>query len=301
MFSYVVQIVLLLLLPAIFIVSLWRSREAERLRWLLKVVYGGAFIGYLYLIGRWDLISIHLRDVIAVAYAIAAAKSFPAARRLPWIKDQEQAASRYARPLALTVLSSGLLFWALMGQTFSATPVTLTFPLHGGRFYVGQGGDSIGLNHHHANRAQRYALDVVELNSFGSRSRGLYPPERGMFVIFGEAVYSPCNGRVEAAVDTFADLPPSKTDREHAAGNHVVLACKGVLVLLAHLKRGSVAVRPGESVDESTLIGAVGNTGNTSEPHLHLHAVREGSGDILDGEGVPMTFAGVFPVRNSVL
>jgi hypothetical protein len=49
------------------------------------------------------------------------------------------------------------------------------------------------------------------------------------------------------------------------------------------------------------ILGKVGNTGNTSEPPLHVHAVRTGSGTTHDGEGVPIRFDGRFLVRNSLI
>ena len=67
------------------------------------------------------------------------------------------------------------------------------------------------------------------------------------------------------------------------------------------MKEGSVAVKRGESVAEGELLGRVGNSGNTSEPHLHVHAVKTGSGSVLDGEGVPVLFDGRFPVRNGLI
>jgi hypothetical protein len=45
----------------------------------------------------------------------------------------------------------------------------------------------------------------------------------------------------------------------------------------------------------------MGNSGNTSEPHLHVRAVKTGSGPVLEGEGVPVLFDGRFPVRNGLI
>jgi murein DD-endopeptidase MepM/ murein hydrolase activator NlpD len=106
---------------------------------------------------------------------------------------------------------------------------------------------------------------------------------------------------VTAAVDEFPDLVPPKSDKDNVAGNHVVIACKGASILLAHMQAGSVAVGPGTVLATGTVVGRVGNSGNTSEPHLHVHAVRQGSGDVLEGEGMPLLFDGRFLVRNKTL
>jgi murein DD-endopeptidase MepM/ murein hydrolase activator NlpD len=73
-------------------------------------------------------------------------------------------------------------------------------------------------------------------------------------------------------------------------------------VILAHLKEGSLQVEVGDEVRPGMELGQIGNSGNTSEPHLHIHAVR---GEVLDldellfhGEGVPIVFEGRFLRRN---
>ena len=161
------------------------------------------------------------------------------------------------------------------------------------------------LNYHHSNEAQAYAVDIVALNAAGLHARGLMPTDLDRYAVFGRDVHSPCTGTVVETRDGLADLVPPATDRENPAGNHVVLRCTGttptVDVLLAHLQRGSVAVEPGAPVSAGRLLGRVGNTGNTSEPHLHVHAVLTGSGGVLDGEGVPVSFDGRFLVRNSLV
>jgi murein DD-endopeptidase MepM/ murein hydrolase activator NlpD len=120
------------------------------------------------------------------------------------------------------------------------------------------------------------------------------------YVIFSSDIYSPCNGTVIEAVDGLPDLVPPETDRENLAGNHVVISCNGINVLLAHIQSGSVAVQVGDMVTTDQVVGRVGNSGNTSEPHLHIHAVASGSENVLDGDGVPILFEDKFPVRNTV-
>lgn len=124
------------------------------------------------------------------------------------------------------------------------------------------------------------------------------PKDLTRYAIFGDTVYSLCGGRVMVAVDGFPDLAPPQRDPRNSAGNHVVLECKGVRILLAQLMRSSVLVGGGDLVKEGQPAGKVGNSGNTSEPRLHIHA---GRGDHRRGEGVPILFAGRFLVRNSVV
>lgn len=86
------------------------------------------------------------------------------------------------------------------------------------------------------------------------------------------------------------------------AGNHVILDCGEFVVLLAHLRQGSVQVTVGQTVGKAQVIGQVGNSGNTSEPHLHIHAQRRGAaGTPLSGEPLWVLFETGFLVRNQIV
>ena len=75
-------------------------------------------------------------------------------------------------------------------------------------------------------------------------------------------------------------------------GNHVVIRSDdGVFALVAHLQRGSVAVHEGERVRAGQRIGACGNSGNSSEPHVHAHLMDRRSA--WTGQGLPIAFADV--------
>ena len=69
-------------------------------------------------------------------------------------------------------------------------------------------------------------------------------------------------------------------------GNHVVLDLGGgVFAFYAHMRKGSVTVVPGQTVKRGQVLGKLGNTGNTSAPHLHFH-LMEGS-SVLGSNGIP--------------
>ena len=79
-----------------------------------------------------------------------------------------------------------------------------------------------------------------------------------------------------------------------------MLACGTARILLAHFQKGSIEVAEGALVQEGQPLGRVGNSGNSSEPHLHIHAYL-GNGDFDEGIGVPITFSGRFLVRGSTV
>jgi hypothetical protein len=115
---------------------------------------------------------------------------------------------------------------------------------------------------------------------------------------------------VVVAVDGLPDLPVPERDREHMAGNHVIVSCDlsarpagegapEVWVVLGHLRQGSVRVSPGDVVAVGDPLGRVGNSGNTDEPHLHIHAQTPGTTAApLSGEPLPMLIDGAWLARN---
>jgi murein DD-endopeptidase MepM/ murein hydrolase activator NlpD len=71
---------------------------------------------------------------------------------------------------------------------------------------------------------------------------------------------------------------------------------------MAHLMQGSVLVKTGDRVIVGQTLARVGNSGNTREPYLHIHAKCGGKPEsMLDGEGVPIWFDGRWLIRNSLI
>lgn len=157
-----------------------------------------------------------------------------------------------------------------------------------------------------------HAIDLVPVNKQGRSAartwRGLVttePPE--IFVGFGRPVLAPAAGQVVLVHDDEPDhearrsqialvpymLGQSRRARRGAlglAGNHVVIAIgsAGPFVLLAHLQQGSVQVQPGQPVSVGVLVGRCGNSGNSTEPHLHLQV--SDSMNWTSARGVPLAF-----------
>jgi septal ring factor EnvC (AmiA/AmiB activator) len=93
-------------------------------------------------------------------------------------------------------------------------------------------------------------------------------------------------------------MPVPVADRGNMAGTLVVLECEGVWILLAHMRRGSVLVAKGHDARLGDPVGQVGNSGNSGEPHLHLHVQRPGTDSMPFGaEPIPLTIAGRYLVR----
>lgn len=234
---------------------------------------------------RWDIVGYWLQYIFLLALLILAC------RKGGWL------------PLALS-LGFFLALEFFSRQSGRSAPLELSFPLSAGNYYVAHGGNFKLLNHHRGSKSQSYALDVVQLNVLGMRAAGIYPTRLQKYKIFRDVVLSPCAGMVTSVVNDLPDLPPGEMDKKNVAGNHIVIRYDDseVYVGLAHLMQGSVLVKAGDRVTVGQALARVGNSGNTSEPHLHIHAKRGGKPEsMLDGEGVPMRFGGRWLIRNSVV
>ena len=85
----------------------------------------------------------------------------------------------------------------------------------------------------------------------------------------------------------------------HPGDNHVVIDHgQHEYSFLAHMQPHSVRVKPGQRVKRGDVLGLAGNSGNTSEPHLHVHLMN--GPDLDDADGLPMPFDG-FALEDSVV
>jgi hypothetical protein len=214
--------------------------------------------------------------------------------------------------VALGICAWGTAALAVDARRVPASDVVdLACPLPPGVYRVVNGGSRLIVNAHLATlepveryrrwRGQSYGVDLVQVDGFGRRARSPFSPNLADYFIYGREVLAPCDGRVVAAADGRPDMRPGvrDPDRDQLAGNFVLLGCGAHEVLLAHLQPGSVRVTPGEEVNTGALVGFVGNSGNTDEPHLHVSVQRRDAADALvGGEPAPLTLAGDFRVRN---
>lgn len=142
--------------------------------------------------------------------------------------------------------------------------------------------------------AQRFAIDWELLDA--QNHLWVAPPERkespqvGDYLIYGQDILAVADGTVVAVVKNLPDQPPGKMPdglpRDEADGNHVILELRqGAYALYAHMAPGSVAVDLNQPVKKGQVLGKVGNSGNTSAPHLHFQLMDRPSS--LDANGLP--------------
>lgn len=306
---YLSQVVLLVAIPLWLIGSLAAYRSQSWLQLVLRGFVAAAYVAIAYTFGRWDIVGYGLRYLWPALWLMALILSVLRSRHAVLLPRPKLWQLLWISANALILGFFVLLLLQVRGADDpGGKPVVLRFPLEGERWFVVHGGATEMLNAHHGVDAQRYAVDVTRLNRFGLRATGLLPEDPEDYVAFGETVAAPCDGTVLETENAMPDLTPPHMDRSNPAGNYVLMRCGDVVILLAHLRSGTVAVSAGDSVTGGTPLGAVGNSGNSSEPHLHIHAVRGGSPEsetvgrqvLVRAEPVPMLFDGRFLMRNDV-
>jgi hypothetical protein len=207
----------------------------------------------------------------------------------------------YNRKLAFRISSLLLLLllnvWIVAGRMTLHKPIQLEFPLKNGTYYILQGGNG-GINNffHSFIPEDKYALDIVKLNSFGNRANGFYPKNLNKYNIFSEPVYSPCNGHVIEVMDTLPDNTPGNVDKMNTYGNYIVIKTAGYRIYLCHLQKNSIQVKTGEIITPHQQIAKVGNSGYTNEPHLHIHVTKTS----IKTEVVPISYRGRFLSLNNI-
>jgi murein DD-endopeptidase MepM/ murein hydrolase activator NlpD len=113
------------------------------------------------------------------------------------------------------------------------------------------------------------------------------------YAYFGADIHAVGDGTVVGVLDGLPEQAPGKAPTglplDQYAGNHVVEDLgNGNYALYAHIKTGTVKVRPGDRLRSGQVIGAVGNTGNSTAPHLHFHVMS--TPDPLRSDGLPFVF-----------
>lgn len=166
------------------------------------------------------------------------------------------------------------------------TQAELRLPFDG-VWSVAWDGRRVEENYHAAYADQRFAYDLV-VERDGRRHHGA-GRSNDDYHCWGRAVLAPAAGVVVTALAGIEDNTPGEMNSSAPPGNHVVLDHgNDEFSFLAHLRYGSVRVERGEHVEAGDTLGACGNSGNSSEPHLHYHL--QNSPDFGDGKGLPAQF-----------
>jgi hypothetical protein len=186
-------------------------------------------------------------------------------------------------------------------DTARRAPVELGPPLKGGTWVADEGCCSAP-THHRRGLApingsllvpQRFAIDWAMLDAQNRAWVG-DPTKLTSYIGYGQPEIAAARGVVVSSVDGIKDNTPQGTLEDlpsivETVGNHVIVRiAPGRFLLYGHMKRGSVRVKLGQHVRAGQMLGEVGNSGNSSTPHLHFQVLTRPT--FFPSDSVPFTF-----------
>lgn len=140
-----------------------------------------------------------------------------------------------------------------------------------GEWTVFWGGDTKALNYHVETKSQKNAFDILIMDEKG-KSYKTNGRNNEDYYAFGKELIAPCDAEVVLVVDGVKDNIPGELNPVYVPGNTVVLkTANNEFLFFAHFKQRTIKVSEGEKVKQGQLLGLCGNSGNSSEPHLHFH------------------------------
>lgn len=256
---------LLLSFTCIFI--LWpRQNFIQSWQSVLLAISLGTLV---YLYGPWFFLTTYIRYVFAAALAILL---------LLYVVRRTEHAAKKARPLnAWPSVGTSVIFIVLCILYYTGTngkprgTANLAFPFKQGTYLVMQGGNGLPTNlfHYHL-RGAVHAMDIVKLNKYGNRANTIFSNTLKDYAIYGDTVYSPCDGLVIDIENSNPDNKPGIIKRGPKNTNFVMIEAEQYNVLLAHFIPGSIMVREGQRIRTGDPLALAGNSGFSLEPHLHI-------------------------------
>lgn len=225
-----------------------------------------------------------------------------------WVYTRVAAVSNWARGFSLdiTMDPQGRMIAASMSFPSQEAPTTygaykplvkLRLPLEDS-WRVLWGGRTWEDNRHASVSDMRFALDLLQRdakNVSSARGRGLVNED---YFAWNQPVVAPADGVVVVAEDGTSDNVPNKAPGGNLYGNLLVIDHgTDEFTLLGHLKQGSLLVKPGDRVIKGQRIARVGNSGMSTEPHLHFQLMD--TKDWRTAHGLPLVLTDF--VRNGTL
>lgn len=182
-----------------------------------------------------------------------------------------------------------------------SSPLVIESPLRGEGWLAANGISNTSIHRRamapvngKARIAQRFATDWIKIGTDGKLFKG-NPADNANWYAYGTEVLAVANAKVASVKDGIPENDPSSSKRavpitlETIGGNYVILDLgNGLYAFYAHLQPKSLRVKVGDKVKKGEVLGLLGNSGNSTAPHLHFHISDANSP--LGAEGIPFVF-----------
>ena len=166
-------------------------------------------------------------------------------------------------------------------------------------WFVFWGGVNEFVNYHYAYEAQRYAYDLVIMKNDSTFKDS--PNVNENYYAFNKEVTAPADGKVIKVVNHLEDNIPGEMYEMEPAGNVIIIEhTNHEYSMVAHLKKNSCLVQQGDTVKQGDVIALCGNSGNSSEAHIHFQVMD--APDLLNCQSLRIRFAdGLEPIQGDVV
>ncbi|MEG0239050.1 M23 family metallopeptidase [Anaerorhabdus sp.] len=169
-----------------------------------------------------------------------------------------------------------------------------------GEWTVVNGGCEKKFSHSWGVPTQRYAYDFLIMDDNGKTNQGNVA-ELTSYACYDKNVLAPADGVVVSIGNICDDEKPFINGSMEAMakdirGNFILIKhAEKEYGFLGHLKPQSIEVKIGQKVYRGEVVAKCGNSGNTSEPHIHFH-LQDGIG-FFTSMGIPITFENIRVIK----
>ena len=299
--------------PVLLIVWTWIRSYTSITALIVQVLVLISYMAFIFLMGSWVFASFYLRYVVLILAIVVAVLSLLDQRNLPlFLKPDMTGWAGYGVGVILTAVLTYFTVGAIRSHFYDETPINIAFPFKNGAYAVFEGGNgkaSSLINYHYGaskhkgagiNLSMRYAVDITKLTRWGNDADGFLPVQNEKYGVFNQVVCSPCDGEVFEVEDKWPNETPWSGNPPYNLGNHIMITSNEFGVLMGHLQKGSILVKIGDQVLKGQPLAQAGNSGWTSQPHLHIQAMKVSTGSFWGWKGMPIFFHGRNPVKNSL-
>jgi hypothetical protein len=307
-------IIATLIFLGVFLVRLWFVRKeintrsliwktkAPALVWILKLIWLIAMLLFLLNIPTWFLSVASFKPLVQtliynsfliVLISIAVMEiilSFTVTKSLT-----EQFIKRMLFLLMALFCLFSFGFAALIFKgTFnypSATDCSIIEMPVKGKWLALHAGEKPWVNYHGNYPPQKFSIDMVKVDESRDFFKGMGENNTDFFC-FNDSIFSPVNGNVVKIVNTFPNQEIANgPDTLNSAGNYIVIQMsENKYLFLSHLSPENMMVKEGDTIKMGSHLASLGNSGNSTFPHLHVRIQNKAEYNDSTALGLPFRF-----------